>query len=758
MAVNSRYLSINDGGKIQTNYFNEGAKATNSIGIGPGASANIGSSVVIGNNAQSISTPTITGYFGGVSIGIDSRVQLSGFTASQAADNTSKAFNFHARGYSSGSYNVTNEDIKSAYYTPVSIGASSSALADRAIAFGEGAFAKADFSSALGAGTYVAKEMSFGVALGGLSLLDSSRSVLASTETVGYLGNVSNKFTDTEKTDLSKVSRNKLVWQPNANAISIGSKAGTVTNSDGTFTTSDITRRIINLAAGQEDTDAVNVAQLRMLSDTGLQYNANTGGVQTAKLGSTTTVRGDASNLDYTKFDAGKNIMTKISQDITGAIAIEIALAKDLVGISSISNGATKLTFDNTINQINVNNAKIINLANPTNGGDAVNKTYADKLTSEVLAGDNIKSVDKTSAADGHSIYTINATTYNGTDGVDITGDKTAGYTVALNQATKTSLANADTAMQNFKISDGVNESTISNGNTVTFSTSNPNLEVSNTNGVINYSLTNSLSGITSIVGDGSNQLIITANNKNYTFGDTNLIDTSVITGRDLTQAISTIQTQGGLTQLINGANTIVSGGGTSIDPYKVNLAKDISVDSVTTGDSKLTSDGLIISGGPSITKTGIDAGSKQITNLKSGLIDAGGNIIKLADVSGEMLNNAANIGDLQKVNTTVNTINNSITNTIEKVTYIDENGANKEITYTNENGALTQAGQDALTTNTASGKDKVKNTNVIQAINNINKQGTRFFHINSDEKAQGALEKADEYDSSASVHMAVWL
>ena len=49
-----------------------------------------------------------------------------------------------------------------------------------------------------------------------------------------------------------------------------------------------------------------------------------------------------------------------------------------------------------------------------------------------------------------------------------------------------------------------------------------------------------------------------------------------------------------------------------------------MTVNSVTAGDSKLDTNGLTITGGPSVTKAGIDAGSKKITNVADGTIGAG--------------------------------------------------------------------------------------------------------------------------------------
>ena len=42
----------------------------------------------------------------------------------------------------------------------------------------------------------------------------------------------------------------------------------------------------------------------------------------------------------------------------------------------------------------------------------------------------------------------------------------------------------------------------------------------------------------------------------------------------------------------------------------------------LTVGDTKVTNDGLTITGGPSVKKDGIDAGNKNISNVKAGVKD----------------------------------------------------------------------------------------------------------------------------------------
>ena len=68
-------------------------------------------------------------------------------------------------------------------------------------------------------------------------------------------------------------------------------------------------------------------------------------------------------------------------------------------------------------------------------------------------------------------------------------------------------------------------------------------------------------------------------------------------------------------------------------------MADNLNVTSITTGDSKLDTDGLTITGGPSVTKTGINAGGKTITNVTAGTISA----TSTDAVNGSQLHKTAN-------------------------------------------------------------------------------------------------------------------
>ena len=66
-----------------------------------------------------------------------------------------------------------------------------------------------------------------------------------------------------------------------------------------------------------------------------------------------------------------------------------------------------------------------------------------------------------------------------------------------------------------------------------------------------------------------------------------------------------------------NGSNTTASVAADGVVKYDLNKDVDLTKNgSLTIGDTKVNNDGVTITGGPSITKTGIDAGNKQITNV----------------------------------------------------------------------------------------------------------------------------------------------
>ena len=97
---------------------------------------------------------------------------------------------------------------------------------------------------------------------------------------------------------------------------------------------------------------------------------------------------------------------------------------------------------------------------------------------------------------------------------------------------------------------------------------------------------------------------------------------------------------------------------------YQVSLNKEITVDKVTAGNTTVSSDGLTITGGPSITKSGIDAGGKKVTHVADGEISADSK-------------DAVNGSQLYHVQKNVESIENNVTNLAGDVTNLNNRVSN---------------------------------------------------------------------------------
>ena len=215
-------------------------------------------------------------------------------------------------------------------------------------------------------------------------------------------------------------SLNKDVDLTNGGSLTIGD---TKVNNDGLTITGgpSVTKtgidagnkNITNVKAGENDTDAVNVKQLK-----------------------------DAK----TKLVDGKN--TTVDGDGSTATPYKVNVEGDLKGITSISNtdNGPKMTIGgNSINitggPINMGGSKITNLAPGTDDTDAVNYSQIKGLRTEVKAGNGV-TVAKSQGTDGHDIYTVSSTGATGnTDpskveagkNTTVTGDGTAATPYKVN-------------------------------------------------------------------------------------------------------------------------------------------------------------------------------------------------------------------------------------------------------------------------------------------------------------------------------------
>ena len=332
--------------------------------------------------------------------------------------------------------------------------------------------------------------------------------------------------------------------------------------------------KITNVAAGTKDTDAVNVGQLKTVEanvDKGLNFNADKGGSKTSKLGSTVAIKG-----------ADQNIQTEISQDAEGNTNISIALAKDL-DIDSVKAGETLLNNDGlsvgdkvkvsntgitagdvslTTEGINAGNTKITNVAAGEDKSDAVNfgqlTAQAKAAKTTVAAGDGV-AVDAKQLADNSTEYTVSA--------------KTDGTTIKINDEGKIA---ANTTTFN-TTTDGTVGTPFAPGALVTAET---------VQSAINNAGFN-------VIGAGNNA------------------DPGVAFSKELVKAGNTVTFEAGENLTLKQVGT----------QFTIATAKDVSFDSISVGDVKVTNTG-ITAGDVSLSTGGINAGGKPITNVAAGKAD----------------------------------------------------------------------------------------------------------------------------------------
>ncbi|WP_312266367.1 YadA-like family protein, partial [Neisseria sp.] len=208
---------------------------------------------------------------------------------------------------------------------------------------------------------------------------------------------------------------------------------------------------------------------------------------------------------------------------------------------------------------------------------------------------------------------------------------------------------------------------------------------------------------------------------------------------------------------------------------YTVATAKDLTVDSVTAGNTVINNDGVSIANGPSITSSGVDAGGNKVTNVAAGTVSANStdavNGSQLYNVYQVIGGNGSNINTIEVPATT--NADGSTTPAGTVVTVVtNPDGTTTSTTETNQTVAVSTdkgGNQYTLTTYNVEGQNTYVTNDVIQAIGKMNEQGIKFFHTNDgvvrpvvqghntvDSSASGAYATAIGYQSVASGEGAV--
>ncbi|MDC4606421.1 trimeric autotransporter adhesin Ata [Acinetobacter baumannii] len=300
------------------------------------------------------------------------------------------------------------------------------------------------------------------------------------------------------------------------------------------------------------------------LENKGLNFAGNSGNDVHRKLGEKLNIVGGAAASTPVAKTSGENVITRTTKD-----GIQIELLKDSKFDSVITGNTTLNTNGLTIKEgpsitkegINAGGKKITNVADGINAKDAVNKSQLDNLAAKQNATDD-------AAVKYDDAKTKDKVTLKGKDGTVLDNVK-AGHISSTSK-------------------EAVNGSQIHN---------------------ISNSIKNSIGGNTVVNPDGS----LTTNNIGGT-GKNNIND-AISEVKNTAKKAKTTVTEG---DNIVVKETINKDGSTN---YEVSTKKDLTLNSVTTGDSVLNHNGLTIKDGPSMTRDGINAGGKKITDVANGVI-----------------------------------------------------------------------------------------------------------------------------------------
>ena len=420
-------------------------------------------------------------------------------------------------------------------------------------------------------------------------------------------------------------------------------------------------KKITNVKAGSTEFDAVNFGQLETTNNAvnrGLDFTGD-------NIDATSVINRKSGQL--LKTTGGNTELTNLSDDNIGVIAnnitntLTVKLARDLTGLNSASFGndvmisSTGLRVGTTV--VNTSGVSFSNSTVSLSSGGLNN---GGKRITGVLAGEI--SSTSTDAVNGSQLQGVMNSAENANKGWNVSaqGANTSTVkpsdTVDLNN-TDNNITVSKTAESNdvsFNLSKDIAVDSVKTGNTTM---DNSGLTIA---GGPKFTKTS--------VDAGGNKITNVAN------GFIEVASKDAVNGGQLFEVLSSINTQtaviaemgaglnfdadsgpvinkkaGSAPLTFKGGNNITTtSAGSSI---KFDLNGNINVDSVTTGDTTVSTNGVVIAGGPSVTKAGIYAGNGETapSMTAAGINAAGTKITNVAD--GMQPRDAVNFGQLDAVN-----------------------------------------------------------------------------------------------------------
>ena len=431
---------------------------------------------------------------------------------------------------------------------------------------------------------------------------------------------------------------------------------------------------ITNVKAGVNDTDAVNVKQLKdartvvTSNDKSVTVNKTENGNQVTydlhvapgaaqsvwnvKSTGNTTADSEATAKTITdgktvEMAAGKNLTVKQTSNNDGA-KVEFGLAGDLTNIKTIKNegpatftiGGNEFKFDG--GNVNMGDNNITNLKS---GGDVINNAANIGDVKRISKANDIHVKDKT--------YTVNAdktVTLEYVDGNDNTVNKTAkidlsnlptGDKAAVESVVKKSAAAGDTNIADITVADGKQTGDANAKYEVNVSRNAVKDAAREAVTVNTTNTTNNPITVTPVQDETNHNTTYTV-----TFDGDKAAKQIPLTYKANGSNDQKVTLDKGL-NFTNGSNTTASVAADGVVKYDLNNNVNLTPSgSLTIGDTVVNNGGLTISGGPSVLKTGINAGNLNITNVKAGVNDT----------------DAVNVKQLKDSRTVVTSNDNSVT------------------------------------------------------------------------------------------------
>ena len=496
----------------------------------------------------------------------------------------------------------------------IAIGMQSQATGEAAIAEGAGSRAGGKYGVALGRTTKANAEAA--TALGNAAEANIANGVALGASSVtttdkGVLG-----YNPSDPHDRKYKNLKGNVQTATTAAVSIGNGE-------------TLTRQLTGLAAGTADTDAVNVAQLK---NVGVAVAGNTGKSDFLADGGRLNVIGTGRVSTVAAHEGEKDSKITVGFDDKGMVKAGKNVKVDEVTVNgrttytiNAADAAAKYDF---LTNAKANGGKLDGTATATKVESGQTVTYA--------AGKNLTVKQDINQSAGEQTYTyslnsnlggITSITNNGGPTMHFGGDNIS--------ITGGNLDLGDNNITNLKSGGNVINNAANIGDVIRISKAN-DLHVAPTAGTNN--------NVAEYTVDANKKVTLTYQdgNGNTVNGPKAVIDLSGLKTGDMSSFnVKSSATEGKVAQGSAGVQEIRDGktvemqagknmtikqtnkNGNAAVEFALNKDIDLTPDgSIKIGDTNITDNGLTINGGPSITKTGINAGGLNITNVKAGVND----------------------------------------------------------------------------------------------------------------------------------------